>query len=164
VQRASRGDRYDEITDKWIPEKPVSKAEAGGYTVIIAAGLAVALGAVWYSLKELVLESSEQTVFALAVGKAEVDPRVLVRVGTPMTAYGKEGRSRSARSRLGTCVRLSQIQARHTVCPYKTDAFFYVKSQVHRKRRARAVWDIRGDRGFRVAFFETRVANGSGRD
>jgi len=111
VQRASRGDRYDEITDKWIPEKPVSKAEAGGYTVIIAAGLAVALGAVWYSLKELVLESSEQTVFALAVGKAEVDPRVLVRVGTPMTAYGKEGRSRSARSRLGTCVRLSQIQA-----------------------------------------------------
>lgn len=100
MQRASRGDRYDEITDKWIPEKPVSKAEAGGYTVIIAAGLAVALGAVWYSLKELVLESSEQTVFALAVGKAEVDPRVLVRVGTPMTAYGKEGRSRSARSRL----------------------------------------------------------------
>ena len=100
VQKASWGDRYDEITDKWIPEKPVSKVEAGGYSLIIAAGLAVALGAVWYSLKELVLEPTEQTVFAEAVKKAEVDPRGLVRVGTPMTAYGKEGRSRSARSRL----------------------------------------------------------------
>ena len=100
VAKSSRGEggRYDEITDKWIPEKPVSAAEAGGYGVFIAAGLAVALGAVWFSLKELVLEPPQTTVFKLAVRAAENDPRVTVRVGTPMTSYGGEGRSRSRRA------------------------------------------------------------------
>ena len=100
VVKPSRGEggRYDEITDKWIPEKPVSAAEAGGYGVFIAAGLAVALGAVWFSLKELVLEPAQTTVFKLAVRAAENDPRVTVRVGTPMTSYGGEGRSRSRRA------------------------------------------------------------------
>jgi import inner membrane translocase subunit TIM21 len=102
VVKPSRGEggRYDEITDKWIPEKPVSAAEAGGYGVFIAAGLAVALGAVWFSLKELVLEPAQTTVFKLAVRAAENDPRVTVRVGTPMTSYGGEGRSRSRRASL----------------------------------------------------------------
>ena len=72
--KPSRGEggRYDEITDKWIPEKPVSAAEAGGYGFAIAAGLAVALGAVWFSLKELVLEPAQNTVFAQAVRAAEI--------------------------------------------------------------------------------------------
>ena len=93
-------ERFDEITDKWIPEKPVSAAEAGGYSLVIAAGLAVALGAMWYSFKELLFEPKEQSVFAAALAKVETDPRVVVRVGTPMTSYGKEGRSRSARRQL----------------------------------------------------------------
>ena len=93
-------ERFDEITDKWIPEKPVSAAEAGGYSLVIAAGLAVALGAMWYSFKELLFEPKEQSVFAAALSRVETDPRVVVRVGEPMTAYGKEGRSRSARRQL----------------------------------------------------------------
>ena len=101
---SGEGGRYDEITDKWIPEKPVSAAEAGGYGVFIAAGLAVALGAMWFSLKELVLEPVQQTVFALAVREAENDPRVTVRIGTPMTSYGSEGRSRSRRAFLAHAV------------------------------------------------------------
>ena len=100
VQKARRGDRYDEITDKWIPEKPVTATETAGYGVVIAAGLAVALGAMWFSLKELVLESKEHAVFNEAVEKAGMDARVVVRVGTPMTSYGGEGRSRSKRARL----------------------------------------------------------------
>jgi len=93
-------ERFDEITDKWIPEKPVSAAEAGGYSLVIAAGLAIALGAMWYSFKELLFEPKEQSVFAAALSRVETDPRVVVRVGAPMTAYGKEGRSRSARRQL----------------------------------------------------------------
>ena len=100
LARARRGDRYDEITDKWIPEKPVSATEAGGYTLVIAAGLAVALGAIWFSLKELILEPKEQAVFNAALKMIETDPRIAVRVGSPMTGYGGEGRSRSARRQL----------------------------------------------------------------
>lgn len=94
---ANAGGSFDEITDKWIPEKPVSAVEAGGYGIVIAAALAVALGAVWFSFKELIFEPKEQTVFNRALDKIAVDPRVTVRVGTPMTGYGREGRSRSAR-------------------------------------------------------------------
>jgi mitochondrial import inner membrane translocase subunit TIM21 len=104
AESRGEGGRYDEITDKWIPEKPVSAAEASGYGFAIAAGLAVALGAMWFSLKELVLEPVQQTVFALAVREAENDPRVTVRVGTPMTSYGSEGRSRSRRAFLAHAV------------------------------------------------------------
>ena len=42
--------------DKWIPEKPVSTVEAGGYSVVILGFLAVAVGAIWYTFKELLLE------------------------------------------------------------------------------------------------------------
>ena len=75
--------------------KRVSAAEAGGYSLVIAAGLAIALGAMWYSFKELLFEPKEQSVFAAALSRVETDPRVVVRVGAPMTPYGKEGRSRS---------------------------------------------------------------------
>ena len=46
-----------------------SAAEAGGYSLVIAAGLAVALGAMWYSFKELLFEPKEQSVFAAALAK-----------------------------------------------------------------------------------------------
>ena len=69
----------------------MSAVEAGGYGIVIAAALAVALGAVWFSFKELIFEPKEQTVFNRALDKIAVDPRVTVRVGTPMTGYGREG-------------------------------------------------------------------------
>ena len=92
--------QFDEITDKWIPEKPVSAAEGAGYSVVIAAGLAVALGAMWFSFKELLLEPVEQSVFNAALDKIQIDPRVTVRIGTPMTGYGNDSRSRSARQKI----------------------------------------------------------------
>ena len=78
----------------------MSATEAGGYTLVIAAGLAVALGAIWFSLKELILEPKDQAVFNAALKIIETDPRIAVRVGSPMTGYGGEGRSRSARRQL----------------------------------------------------------------
>ena len=35
-------EEFDEITDKWIPEKPVTKAETAGYSVVIVLGLGLA--------------------------------------------------------------------------------------------------------------------------
>ena len=99
-----QGEQFDEITDKWIPEKPVSVAEGAGYSVVIAAGLAVAVGAMWYSFKELILEPVEQSVFNAALAKIQIDPRVTVRIGTPMTGYGSDSRSRSARQRIAHTV------------------------------------------------------------
>jgi len=107
------GGHFDEITDKWIPEKPVSAVEAGGYGIVIAAALAVALGAVWFSFKELIFEPKEQTVFNKALDKIAVDPRVTVRVGTPMTGYGREGRSRSARQHVPHAVHVDARGREH---------------------------------------------------
>lgn len=110
---ANSGGHFDEITDKWIPEKPVSAVEAGGYGIVIAAALAVALGAVWFSFKELIFEPKEQTVFNKALDKIAVDPRVTVRVGTPMTGYGREGRSRSARQHVPHAVHVDARGREH---------------------------------------------------
>ena len=51
-------DHFDTITDR-IPEKPVTVAEAGSYSIVIFAGLAVAVLAVYAVVKELVLEPKE---------------------------------------------------------------------------------------------------------
>ena len=110
---ANAGGSFDEITDKWIPEKPVSAVEAGGYGIVIAAALAVALGAIWFSFKELIFEPKEQTVFNRALDKIAVDPRVTVRVGTPMTGYGREGRSRSARQHVPHVVHVDGAGREH---------------------------------------------------
>ena len=66
----------------------------------------------WYSFKELLFEPKEQSVFAAALSRVETDPRVVVRVGEPMTAYGKEGRSRSARRQLAHTTHVDRVRAR----------------------------------------------------
>jgi len=95
-----RGGRYDEITDKWIPEKPVSAVEGASYGLVGIVGLGIAAGAVWFGARELLVTPREQRVFDAAMDKLREDVRVTVAVGTPMTGYGSESRSRSARHRI----------------------------------------------------------------
>jgi import inner membrane translocase subunit TIM21 len=94
------GGAYDEITDKWIPEKPVSAVEGASYGLVGLAGLGIAAGAVWFGARELLVTPREQRVFDAAMEKLREDVRVSVAVGTPMTGYGSESRSRSARHRI----------------------------------------------------------------
>jgi import inner membrane translocase subunit TIM21 len=94
---ASRSGRYDEVTDKWIPEKPVSAVEGASYGVVGLIGLGIAAGAAWFAANELLTTPREQRVFNAAMEKLNEDPRVTVAVGTPMTGYGSESRSRGAR-------------------------------------------------------------------
>tara|TARA_B110000003_G_scaffold251306_1_gene264969 strand:- start:285 stop:1208 length:924 start_codon:yes stop_codon:yes gene_type:complete len=92
--------RYDEITDKWIPEKPVSVVEGASYGAVGLIGLGIAAGAVWYGASELLVTPREQKVFNAAMDKLHDDVRVTVALGSPMTGYGSESRSRSARHRI----------------------------------------------------------------
>eukprot|EP00976_Prorocentrum_cordatum_P090711 1188226-Prorocentrum_minimum.AAC.1 len=105
----TRKDEYDEITDV-IPPKPVSAVEGTSYSIVILAGLAVLLGALCRNLvkalgpqqvvSELFFEGKEYTVFNKSLERIQQDPRVSVRLGSPITGYGAEGRSRSARGHI----------------------------------------------------------------
>ncbi|CAI7827732.1 unnamed protein product [Closterium sp. NIES-54] len=58
VVRQEEEDVFSSITDK-IPERPVSAAEGASYSIVILAALAVAAGAAYFVVKELLLEPKE---------------------------------------------------------------------------------------------------------
>lgn len=97
LQAARSGARYDEITDKWIPEKPVSAVEGASYGFVGLVGLAIAAAAVWFGVSELLLTPREHAAMDAAMDKLREDVRVSVALGTPMTSYGSESRNRGAR-------------------------------------------------------------------
>ena len=95
--------------------RPVTATETVSYSLVILAGLGVAAAAAWAVLKELVFEPKEYAVFGLALERCRAHVRrslllspashaqqavVGVRLGEPLTGYGVEGNSRSARQRI----------------------------------------------------------------
>ena len=80
--------------------RPVTATETVSYSVVILAGLGVAAVAAWSVLKELVFEPKEYTVFGLALDRCRAHSVVGVRLGSPITGYGVESTSRSARQRI----------------------------------------------------------------
>lgn len=97
---ASHQEQFDEITDKHIPQRPVTKLEATSYTFVIVGGLAMAAAVLYTAANELLIQPTEYTCFNLALEKIKDDPRVTVRLGTPISAYGQESRNRAARQRI----------------------------------------------------------------
>ena len=55
---ARQEDPFDTITDR-IPERPVTVAEAGSYSIVIILGLALAAAAAYAVVNELLLEPRE---------------------------------------------------------------------------------------------------------
>lgn len=92
-------DPFDTITDR-IPERPVSVAEAGSYSIVILAGLALAGAAAYAVVRELLLQPQEYLVFGKALERVQNDNRVTVRLGQPITGYGQESRNRATRQRI----------------------------------------------------------------
>ena len=99
-----RDDSDSSITDRIPPEYlkkgPVSVAEGTSYTVIILAALGFAAAVAYAAVSELLLSPKEYTCFSKALKKIEEDPRVTIRLGTPVHGYGSESRNRAARQRI----------------------------------------------------------------
>lgn len=83
-----------------IPEKPVTFTEGASYSLIILAGLAVAGAAAYGVFKELIFQPKEYKIFNKGLERVQNDGQVKARIGSPVTGYGSESRSRAARQRI----------------------------------------------------------------
>ncbi|KDD74061.1 hypothetical protein H632_c1608p0, partial [Helicosporidium sp. ATCC 50920] len=91
--------QYQALTDR-IPQRPVSVVEGTSYTLVILAALGFAAAVVYAAASELLLQPKEYVCYNAALEHIREDPRVTVRLGTPISAYGTESRNRAARQRI----------------------------------------------------------------
>lgn len=92
-------EEFSAITDK-IPQRPVSMVEGTSYTLVIIAALGFAAAIVYAALNELLFQPMEYLCYNQTVERLKDDPRVTVRLGNPVSAYGTESRNRAARQRI----------------------------------------------------------------
>jgi mitochondrial import inner membrane translocase subunit TIM21 len=92
-------EEFSAITDK-IPQRPVSVVEGTSYTLVIVAALGFAAAVIYAALNELLFSPKEYQAFNAALSRVQDDPRVGVRLGSPLSAYGTESRNRAARQRI----------------------------------------------------------------
>ncbi|KAL4419128.1 hypothetical protein ABPG77_004520 [Micractinium sp. CCAP 211/92] len=92
-------EEFSAITDK-IPQRPVTVTEAGGYSLVIVAALGFAGAVAYAALNELLFHPKEYQCFNHTLSKIKDDPRITVRLGTPISAYGQESHNRAARQRI----------------------------------------------------------------
>ncbi|KAK3015844.1 hypothetical protein RJ639_005810 [Escallonia herrerae] len=108
AEKASEQDKKDisKVEDPFdaptynIPEKPVTFTEGASYSLIILAGLGVALAAGYAVFKELIFQPKEYKIYGKALDKVQNDSRVRIRIGAPITGYGQESRNRAARQQI----------------------------------------------------------------
>ena len=111
--RARRGSSgSSDITDQ-IPVRPVGVVEGASYTVVIAAGVACAAAVLYAAASELLGNPIEYSAFSAALERARDDPRVAVRLGSPVTGYGQEARGRAARQRIPHRLRVDEAGVEH---------------------------------------------------
>ena len=92
-------EEFNAITDK-IPQRPMSVVEGTSYTLVIIAALGFAAAVLYAAFSELLFSPKEYTCYSKALARIEDDPRVTIRLGSPIHAYGTESRNRSARQRI----------------------------------------------------------------
>lgn len=90
---------FSAITDR-IPQRPMGAVESTSYSLVILAALGFAAAVLYAAFSELIFSPKEYTCFSKTLKKIEDDPRVTIRLGTPMKAYGTESKNRSARQRI----------------------------------------------------------------
>ena len=59
-----------------------------------------AAAVIWAAASELLFQSKEYTCFDITLKKLQEDPRVTVRLGTPVSGFGQDTRNRQARQRI----------------------------------------------------------------
>ncbi|UPR04124.1 mitochondrial inner membrane translocase [Chloropicon primus] len=82
------------------PKGPVTAVEGASYSVVIAGGLAIAATLAYYVVTELFVEKPADKVYNKALERIQQDPRVMVRLGSPIKGYGSDSRNRRARQRI----------------------------------------------------------------
>eukprot|EP00887_Chlorella_sp_A99_P006902 scaffold2.g6902.t1 len=92
-------EEFSAITDK-IPQRPVTVAEGTSYTLLIVGALGFAGAVLYAAVNELFLSPKEYVCYNQTVEKLKEDPRVTVRLGSTVTAYGTESRNRASRQRI----------------------------------------------------------------
>lgn len=116
-------EEFSAITDR-IPQRPMGAVESTSYSLVILAALGFAAAVLYAAFSELIFSPKEYTCFSKTLKKIEdvrvgaatsfrsprahclallarsQDPRVTIRLGTPMKAYGTESQNRSARQRI----------------------------------------------------------------
>ncbi len=78
----------------------MTAAEGGGYSLVIGGGLLVAAACGYAVFKELFVETLDSKVYNKALEEIQQDPRVMVRLGSPIKGYGSESQNRRARQRI----------------------------------------------------------------
>ena len=92
-------EEFSAITDR-IPQRPMGAVESTSYSLVILAALGFAAAVLYAAFSELIFSPKEYTSFSKTLKKIEEDPRVTIRLGSPMKAYGTESQNRSARQRI----------------------------------------------------------------
>lgn len=136
--------------------RPVTATETVSYSLVIAAGLALAAAALFFALKELVWEPREYTVFNLALERCRGDPRVQVRLGAPLTGYGVESGSRAARQRIRHKVERDSAGVEHVLVQFQLRGPRGVATVF-----ADGVTDSSAPGGYRMAVIRVADANGA---
>ncbi|KAL3160602.1 hypothetical protein ABBQ32_010533 [Trebouxia sp. C0010 RCD-2024] len=96
----SQEQTFDEITDKHIPQRPLGVVEGTSYSLVILAAIGFGIAILWTAVSSLLIQPKEYTCFNVTLDKLRDDPRVTVRLGTPISGYGQESRNRAARQRI----------------------------------------------------------------
>ena len=131
----SQKDTFDEITDKHIPQRPMGVVEGTSYSLVILAAIGFGVALLWTAVSSLLIQPKEYTCFNVTLDKLRDDPRVTVRLGTPISGYGQESRNRAARQRIphraynddnGT----EHFQVMHDLSPVRTTGAFHLVTAV----------------------------------
>jgi import inner membrane translocase subunit TIM21 len=92
-------EEFSAITDK-IPQRPITVVEGTSYTLVIIAALGFAAAVIYAALNELIFSPKEYQCYTHTLERIKDDPRITVRLGSPISAYGTESRNRAARQRI----------------------------------------------------------------
>ena len=74
--------------------------EGTSYSLVILAAIGFGIALLWTAVSSLLIQPKEYTCFNVTLDKLRDDPRVTVRLGTPISGYGQESRNRAARQRI----------------------------------------------------------------
>ena len=74
--------------------------EGTSYSLVIIAAIGFGIAILWTAVSSLLIQPKEYTCFNVTLDKLRDDPRVTVRLGTPISGYGQESRNRAARQRI----------------------------------------------------------------